>query len=183
MVQEEVFARRSSDRHGRQLFRSASRARNHASGLSPTSTSSLRRAFSPADLHLDYGYGIYSARYGNIYTSRQWLQLIERAFGERDPLDRAWSCEGGFVDPFRPNIEPGAIGSADEVEVLRRDHLACVRQLFEQTDVFVFTLGMTETWMRVADGTVFPIAPGARGGVWDETQYRFPQPDLRRGRR
>ena len=129
--------------------------------------------FLPPAMHLDHGYGIYSARYGNIYTSRQWLQLIERAFGERDPLDKAWSCEGGFVDPFRPNIEPGAIGSADDVEVLRRDHLACVRRLFEQTDVFVFTLGMTETWMRVADGTVFPIAPGARGGIWDETQYRF----------
>ncbi len=129
--------------------------------------------FLPADLHLDFGYGIYSARYGNIYTSRQWLQLIERAFGDRDPLDRAWPCDGGFVDPFRPNIEPGAVGSADDVEVLRRDHLACVRQLFEQTDVFVFTLGLTETWMRIEDGTVFPIAPGARAGVWDETLYRF----------
>ncbi len=129
--------------------------------------------FLPADLHLDYGYGIYSARYGNIYTTRQWLQLIERAYGDRDPLDKAWPVDGGFVDPFRPNIEPGAVGSADDVEVLRRDHLARVRQLFEQTDVFVFTLGMTETWMRIADGTVFPIAPGARGGVWDETRYRF----------
>ena len=129
--------------------------------------------FLQADLHLDFGYGIYSARYGNIYTSRQWLQLIERAFGERDPLDKAWACDGGFVDPFRPNIEPGPIGSEDEVDLLRRDHLASVRRLIEQTDVFVFTLGMTETWMRIEDGTVFPIAPGARGGVWDETRYRF----------
>ena len=129
--------------------------------------------FLPADLHLDYGYGLYSARYGNIYTSRQWLQLVQRALGERDPLDKAWPCDAGFVDPFRPNIEPGAVGSADEVEVLRQDHLACVRQLFEQTDVFVFTLGLTETWMRIEDGTVFPIAPGARAGVWDETRYRF----------
>ena len=129
--------------------------------------------FLPAELHLYYGYGIYSARYGNIYTSRQLLQLLERAFGERDPVDTAWARDGGFVDPFRPNIEPGAIGSAEEVGASRRDHLARVVRLFEQTDVFVFTLGMTETWVSKQDGTVFPVAPGTAGGFWDESRYGF----------
>ena len=129
--------------------------------------------FLPPALHLDHGYGIYSARYGNLYTSRQLLQLLQRVAGEIDPVDRAWVRGAGFVDPFRPNIEPGAVGTAEEVEVLRRHHLARVGELFARTDVFVFTLGMTETWMARADGTVFPVAPGTAGGVWDEARYRF----------
>ncbi len=129
--------------------------------------------FLPPELHLDYGYGIYSARYGNIYTSRQLLQLLQRAAGEIAPADRAWARGDGFVDPFRPNIEPGPVGDAEEVEVLRRHHLARVVELFERTDAFVFTLGMTETWMSRDDGTVFPVAPGTAGGVWDESRYRF----------
>ncbi len=129
--------------------------------------------FLPADMHLDYGYGIYSARYGNLYTARQLLQLLQRATGEIDPDDRAWARDDGFVDPFRPHIEPGAVGSTEEVEVLRRHHLDRVVELFERTDAFVFTLGMTETWMSRRDGTVFPVAPGTAGGEWDESRYAF----------
>ncbi len=129
--------------------------------------------FLPPDLHLDYGYRIYSARYGNIYTSRQLLQLLQRAAGEIEPVDRAWARGDGFVDPFRPNIEPDAVGSVEEVEHLRSHHLARVAALFEQADAFVFTLGMTETWMSAADGAVFPAAPGTAGGVWDPSRYRL----------
>ncbi|RYB03050.1 GSCFA domain-containing protein [Lichenibacterium ramalinae] len=129
--------------------------------------------FLPPAMHLDHGYGIYSARYGNLYTSRQLLQLLQRAAGEIAPADRAWERDGGYVDPFRPNIEPGPVGTADEVEALRRHHLSRVVALFEQTDAFVFTLGMTETWMARQDGTVFPVAPGTAGGIWDEARYRF----------
>ena len=129
--------------------------------------------FLPPVLHLDHGYGIYSARYGNLYTARQLLQLLQRAAGEIDPVDRAWARDDGFVDPFRPNIEPGAVGSIEEVDALRRHHLARVVELFERTDAFVFTLGMTETWMSREDGTVFPMAPGTGGGEWDPSRYSF----------
>src|SRR4051794_14198600 len=53
-----------------------------------------------------YSYGVFSARYGNIYTSRQLLQLMKRAYGEFTPEDDVWREEGRFVDPFRPNIQP-----------------------------------------------------------------------------
>ena len=129
--------------------------------------------FLPPEMHLDHGYGIYSARYGNLYTARQLLQLLQRATGEIDPVDRAWTRGDGFVDPFRPNIEPGAVGTAEEVDVLRRHHLARVVELFERTQAFVFTLGMTETWMSRQDGTVFPVAPGTGGGEWDPARYSF----------
>ena len=51
------------------------------------------------------GYRLFSARYGNVYTARQLLQLIERAYGRFTPADRVWERpDGRFADPFRPRI-------------------------------------------------------------------------------
>jgi|GEM_PF-4974093 len=36
--------------------------------------------------------------------------------------------------------------------------------LFLSAEVFVFTLGLTETWIRRSDGAVLPIAPGVVAG-------------------
>ncbi|RYD91958.1 MAG: GSCFA domain-containing protein, partial [Sphingomonadales bacterium] len=40
-------------------------------------------------------YGVYSARYGNIYTVLQLLQLFRRAFGRFDPGEPVWRLPGG----------------------------------------------------------------------------------------
>jgi hypothetical protein len=50
-------------------------------------------------------YGVFTARYGNIYTVHQMLQLVERAYGDFVPSIDSWPAgEEGFVDPFRPSI-------------------------------------------------------------------------------
>ena len=116
--------------------------------------------------HAAYGYGTYSARYGNVYSTRQLLQLLQRAVGEFQPLETAWPHEDGFVDPFRPTIEPRAM-PRQEVEELTRHHLARVRKLFESIDIFVFTLGLTEVWIDTRDGAAYPVAPGVSGGGYD----------------
>ncbi|MCB1379369.1 MAG: GSCFA domain-containing protein [Alphaproteobacteria bacterium] len=125
------------------------------------------------DRWLDYGYGMYSARYGNVYTPRQLLQLAQRALGEFKPHDHVWKKDRGFVDPFRPTIEPQPMLTIDEVEVSRKHHLARVASLFETADVFVFTLGLTEAWQSKKDGAVFPVAPGVSGGEFDDGDYGF----------
>ncbi|MEE2746815.1 MAG: GSCFA domain-containing protein, partial [Pseudomonadota bacterium] len=66
---------------------------------------------------------------------------------------------GRFIDPFRPVIEPLGFSTPEEVETLRKKHLSAVRKMFEEMDVFIFTLGLTETWNSNIDGAVFPIAP------------------------
>lgn len=120
------------------------------------------------------GFGVYSARYGNIYTARQLVQLFDRALGDFRPLDRAWERDDGrFVDPFRPQIEPGGFASAKDLEAATAKHLADVRRLFSELEVFVFTLGLTEGWRRRADGAVFPLAPGVAGGRFDAELYEF----------
>ena len=61
-----------------------------------------------ADLAHRFGYGIFSARYGNVYTTRQLLQLLQRAYGLFVPLAESWPrhAAGRVVDPCRPQIQP-----------------------------------------------------------------------------
>ncbi|MDH3436657.1 MAG: GSCFA domain-containing protein, partial [Betaproteobacteria bacterium] len=115
-----------------------------------------------------------SARYGNIYTARQLLQLFDRAFGYFSPVDNHWTLPGDrFCDPFRPRIEPDGFPSVAALVEDRQRHLAAVRIMFEQLDVFVFTLGLTECWASRLDGAAFPIAPGVAGGRFDPSKYEF----------
>ena len=119
-------------------------------------------------------YGVYSARYGNLYTARQLLQLLRRARGEFVPREPAWQRnDGRWVDPFRPEITPGGFVDAADVEAARTEHLAAVRQMFETVEVFVFTLGLTEAWRSREDGAVFPLAPGVVAGAFDPARHEF----------
>lgn len=116
----------------------------------------------PATPHAkDENFGVFPARFANIYTVRQLLQLFQRAYAHFHPLDDAWAAtEGRWVDPFRPRIQQGGFDSPAAVASDRAAHLAAVRQMFENCDVFVFTLGLTEAWLSPRDGAVFPLAAG-----------------------
>lgn len=108
----------------------------------------------------EYGYGLYSARYGNIYHARALLQLAQEAFGELEPIDWVWQSGDRFFDAFRQTIEPNGYATAEEVELHRAHHLKRVRMLFESMDVMVFTLGLTESWVCETGGYVVSAAPG-----------------------
>jgi len=129
----------------------------------------------PAAVAERHGYGLYSARFGNIYTARQLLQLFDRAYGVFAPAEDTWPASdgGGVVDPFRPTIEPGGYASEAELRADRDHHLGKVRKMFETLDIFVFTLGLTEGWESVKDGAVFPLCPGVSGGRFDPARHRF----------
>ena len=45
--------------------------------------------------------------------------------------------------------------------------------MFENLDVFVFTLGLTECWRSRQDGAVYPLCPGVEGGAFDPDKYEF----------
>ena len=128
------------------------------------------------DLAIQNHYGVYSSRYGNVYTPRQALQLIDRAYGKLSPIDQYWQgigTESNWFDPFRPHIQPGGFSS---IEALVRDrdlHFNAVRAALEDADWIIFTLGLTEAWQNRADGAILPIAPGVIGGVFESEQYAF----------
>ena len=122
----------------------------------------------------DRNYGVFSCRYGNLYTTRQLVQLFDRSMGRFTPGESAWQrADGRYVDPFRPQIEPGGFKSEEAMEASRREHLACVKEMFEKLDILVFTLGLTESWESMEDGAVFPLAPGVAGGVMDPSRHSF----------
>jgi len=122
----------------------------------------------------DENYGVFSARFGNLYTVRQLLQLLQRAYGLFEPVDSVWPAANGFyIDPFRPRIQRGGFGSVSLLLQDRQAHLAAVRAMFERARVFIFTLGLTEAWLSARDGAVFPLAPGVVGADVDADEYGF----------
>lgn len=118
-------------------------------------------------------YDAYSARYGNIYTARQMVQLLRRALGDLSPREEHWVApDGRFIDPFRPGLTNRA-SSLHELRALTSQHLRAVRRAVETSAVFVFTLGLTEAWISAADGAVFPACPGTVAGDFDPDRHRF----------
>jgi hypothetical protein len=124
------------------------------------------------DLSNSMGY-IYSARYGNIYTSRQLLQLIERAFKIYSPPYEYWENNGNIVDPFRPTIQPGGYISRDELILDQENHLRSVREMVLNMNFLIFTLGLSECWINIDSGVVYPVCPGVAGGKYDPSIHKI----------
>ena len=127
----------------------------------------------PEAVHKTFGYSTYSARYGNIYTAQQLLQLTQEAAGQFTPEAAVWRKGERFYDALRPGVEPEGLASPEEVLAQRRSHLALVRQMLETMDVFIFTFGLTEAWVHKGSGTVYPTAPGTIAGAFDASQFAF----------
>ncbi|MGO1118615.1 GSCFA domain-containing protein [Rhodovibrionaceae bacterium A322] len=125
------------------------------------------------DDHADFGYGIYSARYGNIYTVRGLLHLAQEAFGRRPQQQSALEKAGRFYDPVRQTIEPEGLPSPELVQIHRERHLSRVREMFLEAEVLIFTLGLTEAWLDRKSGSVFSICPGIVAGNYEPEEHLF----------
>lgn len=120
-----------------------------------------------------HGFGVYSCRYGNIYTVRQLLQLAEEAFGLTDRKIEVWSKDGRFYDALRPSVDPVGHESLETVKLMRTAHLSAVKRMFRELDVLVFTLGLTEAWSNNISGLVYPVAPGTVAGEYNPSEHVF----------
>ncbi len=127
----------------------------------------------PDDVLARFGFGLYSARYGNIYTARHLMQLLDEATGSFTPAEPIWEKNGRFYDAFRPNIEPEGFTTADLVRRHRAEHLAAVLEAFLSAQIFVFTFGLTEAWIDRETGTVYPSSPGTLAGTYDSNVHAF----------
>jgi len=120
-----------------------------------------------------YNYDVFSCRTANIYTVsllRQWVGWASRK--EREP-DEAWEKDGRIYDPFRPTIEPGGFKSEQEMRESRDATIRAFRRAVEDAGLFVFTLGLTESWFHARHGYEYPLCPGTAGGEFDSARHEF----------
>jgi hypothetical protein len=121
-----------------------------------------------------FGYGVFSFRVGNIYTVALLRQWLNWAFGVEPQSTEVWEQDGRFFDPFRPVIEPAGFRSADEMFAMRAQTLDAIRRVVRESNVFVFTLGLTEGWVNAKTGHAYPLCPGTTvGRSFDPDQDEF----------
>lgn len=121
----------------------------------------------------EYNYGIFSARTANIYTASLLRQWVDWASERSSVPEEIWREGERFVDPFRPAIEPGGFAGSDELRASRAYSIAAFRRSIEQAKVFVFTLGLTESWINCSANYEYPMCPGTIAGRFDAGAHRF----------
>jgi hypothetical protein len=126
-----------------------------------------------AETAAKFGFGLYSARYSNIYTARQLRQIVEEALGTFEPADTIWEKDGRYFDAFRPAVEPTGLSTVEIVREHRKYHLRQVLKIVGAAEVLVFTLGLTEAWVHAPSGTTYPTAPGTIAGRYDPAVHKF----------
>jgi hypothetical protein len=120
-----------------------------------------------------FGYRLFSGRYGNIYTARQMRQLLEDVASGHVDARHVWTKGDGFVDAFRPTVEPEGLATINEVLLHRAYHLERTSRMLLSTDLFIFTLGLTEGWIDRQTGRVYPLCPGVVAGRFDPAHHAF----------
>jgi hypothetical protein len=137
-------------------------AQHIARSLMQQGYSYLKTEEAPAGHEDNLLYGQFSAAYGNVYTVTQLSQLMARAYGFYKPKTNYWvNSKGRYIDPFRPSVCEEGFETLDELFILQKSHLKAVRRVFEECNVFVFTLGLTEGWEAIEDSAAVPVIPGA----------------------
>lgn len=125
-----------------------------------------------------FNYGVFSSRTGNIYTASLLKQWVDWATGAAPVPAEFWEKGSRFFDPFRPNIEPEGFESRDELLRSRQAAIDAFRKTLTESNVFVFTLGLTESWVHRKHGYEYPMCPGTVAGEFDAEQHQFVNQDF-----
>lgn len=106
----------------------------------------------------------YSCRWGILFNTPSFTQIVENAFGVR-PLpellvryeidDRHYA----YLDPFRESV---MFPSPEAYRIERENHMANTREVFTKADVFILTLGLNEAWQYLPDGSYISRNPRNR---------------------
>lgn len=127
----------------------------------------------PRDFGRSHGYGVFSFRTGNIYSTSLLRQWVEAAFEIKQLDGEIWERNGRFFDPLRPNIEPAGFSSEKECLIMRENSLKAIKKTLSETTLFVFTLGLTESWRNARTGMTYAACPGTIEGEFDPELHEF----------
>lgn len=126
------------------------------------------------ELAARFGYGVFSARTANVYSAAQFRLLLALAAGEGDPhAPSVWKDGDRWRDSLRPVIEPDGFDTLEAALASRRSMLRGLARAVRESDVVIFTLGLTEGWEDAQTGLPFAVCPGSMGGVFDAARHRF----------
>jgi hypothetical protein len=121
----------------------------------------------------NFNYGIFTARTGNIYTASLLRQWVNWSLGIEVTPAEIWESENRFFDPFRPNIEVDGFSSHEELVASRNQAINSFKSSLVKSDIFVFTLGLTECWRKRLGGYEYPMCPGTVGGEFNPNEHEF----------
>jgi hypothetical protein len=120
-----------------------------------------------------FNFDIFSARTGNMYTTSLLNQWCEWAADVKPLPQEVWESKERFYDPFRPIVEPNGFASSNEVVQSRKTTIRAFKDSILKSDIFVFTLGLTESWFDKVNGYEYPMCPGTAAGDYDEIRHNF----------
>lgn len=113
-----------------------------------------------------------SFAFGNLYTPKSLLQWLDISEQEKT-LKSAIHCEDNrYFDLLRPSFQPAGFKSQTELVAARLLAVGEMVCTITETDILIFTLGLTETW-RDKDGIYYPSCPGVISGKFEDSTYEF----------
>lgn len=130
-------------------------------------------AILPQSMHAQFGYGIFSFRFGNVYTTSMLLQWLRWMQDQMTQDREVWHDGTAFFDPVRPCIEPGGFETEQDLFDARHATFEALRKGISEADVFIFTLGLTEMWLNSDTGLVYASCPGTQAGAFDAEKHVF----------
>lgn len=129
----------------------------------------------PADLEQRFNYGVYSSRTANIYTARAleyWVGLATTPSACADV--ELWHDEHGrFRNSLRPMIEPDGFASEAECRTMLTGTAHAFRRSITDSDVLVFTMGLTEGFENAETGQPYALCPGTLAGTYHPKAHLF----------
>lgn len=120
-----------------------------------------------------FNYNIFSSRTGNIYTASLLKQWLNWAFKNVESPNEFWKKGDRFYCPFRPNIEPNGFNDIDELFRSRQVTIESFRKSILNANYFIFTLGLTESWLNSEFNYEYPLCPGTVAGTFNERIHVF----------
>ena len=87
-------------------------------------------------------------------------------------VDEFYFEEGRFFDPLRPLIPANGYSSKDELFSDRQKTLKSLKHLLDNSEIFIFTIGLTEAWIN-KNGFIYPACPGTLRGNFNPDEHIF----------
>jgi hypothetical protein len=93
---------------------------------------------------------MFCANWGILFNSPSFMQIAERAFGEKNFPRLLLRRRDYYIDPFREGVN---FQSPEAYEENYEKHTAASREALLKAEVFVVTMGLNECWQYLPDGS------------------------------